>query len=232
MFFKEKFESLSFFQKVEIVLIIIISYGGILYYLDNFFYLENKKDKEVQTIQTINISQKIQPIYQDKALKYLQNKLVDLKIENSSLVVQDQQLALEITTTYKKAFTLLSILENHIQIESFSIVSKKKLLNLQLLLDTKYMFNINETNRYYIKQSNPFYYQKENIEKEDLKLKAKFQAPTFQINAILGDEVLIDQQWYQLEESIQNNKIIKIEKDRVLFKNSTNQKTFYIKYHN
>jgi hypothetical protein len=230
LFFKQKFESLSSFQKIEMVLIILIFYGGVLYYVDHFVSFKNKKIiDEIRNTQLLNLTQKIDTIPYNKVLQYVQNRLVILDINNFSLIVQNQQLSLEFQTEYKKCMEFISILEKHFKIISLSIYPKKSFLKVQMVLDTRNIYNKNDLKRKSIEFFNPFYFQKE-IPKMIEKQEKSFTVPTFQIDGVLADEVLVNQQWYQLGESVQNNQIIKIEQDRVLFKNKMTQKTFYKNY--
>lgn len=210
-------------------------YGGFLYYVNNFVSVTADESKvNVKNIQTVDIKQKIEKISQNKAFRYIQDILVKSGIEDSLLAVQNQRLSLEFEASYDKSFELLYILENHFRIFSFSLSSKNGLLITEILLDTRYLFNANQAVKKDLQRFNPFYDKTIKVTPE-VKIEKKeesFQVPAFQIDAILGDEILIDQQWYQAGESIQGNTIIQIQKDRVILKNSTNQKNFYIKYNN
>lgn len=234
LFFKERFESLAFFQKIEVVLIILIVYGGVLYYVDSFYSFDQEKKLKQQTLKNIDITNKIDISTQSEALQYIQDKLIVCNIDNSSIVVQNsQKISLEFISAYKNSFKLLSTIEKYFKILSLSIVPKEQLLEVQLVLDTKYIFDKNMTKHLPNSLEDPFYYKKEKIKEVIVEKKEEtFKIPKYQVDGILGDEVLINQQWYLKGDVIENNKVLDIKNNTIFFQNIINKKQFEIKYDN
>lgn len=213
-------------------MIIIIVYGGVLYYFENFYSFDQEKKIKQQTLKNINIANKIDSSLQSEVLHYIQKKLISLNIDNSSVVVQNSnKISLEFTSGYKNSFELLSMIQKHFKVLFLSVVSKEQLLEVQIVLDTQYIFDKNMTKPLSISLKDPFYYKKEKIKKVIIQQKKEiFTIPKYQVDGILGDEVLINQQWYIKGDMIEDNKIMDIKNNTIFFQNITNKKQFEIKY--
>lgn len=227
MFFRQKYEQLALFQKVELFLIILIVYFGIYYYFENYINF----DKQMIFDQSSNkiISKKIQQISSNKVLELVQKKLIELHIQEDALTIQGKNILLEFRTSYNKSFKLLQFLENHFKVVDLNINAKESFLKIKVIVDIQNTFDIQQTNSINDKLQDPFYYQNIKQKKIETTKTDNFIIPQIKIDAILGNEVLVSGVWYQLHDSIEENKIIKIEKERVLFKNSPTKKEFTIK---
>lgn len=227
MFFREKYEQLAFFQKLELYLIILIVYFGIYYYFENSMSF----DKQMRFDQSSNklISKKIQQISSNKALELVQQKLIESHIQEDSLTIQGKNLLLEFQSSYNKSFRFLQFLENHFSIEYLNIDAQKSFLKIKVILNIKNIFDIQQSKFINGKLGNPFYFKSTRQNKIEKIKTDNFIVPQIQIDAILDNEILIDGVWYGLNDSIKDNKIIKIEQERVIFKNLLHKKKFIIK---
>ena len=217
MFIKKYFESLSFVQKIEVYFIVIIFYISlaifykeIISFVDSYFLPQNsshiilktkKNNQKIIRLTNNEVIHYIDEISIQKRLRIIESKIIKHSI---SIVAQGE---------YSEIITFLNTLQNHFLIQKFQISDENDFIELSISINTKFFYT--NVENHISTLANPFFQDKIKEKKDTVQKIEK----DFDITAILGDEVLIEDKWYDLKDQIFEYKISIINENSVVFTN-------------
>lgn len=209
---KNSFETLSFRDKILLYIIVVIGFLFLFILLEKFVFIEEKQ-KKVQHDKSVSIKSLADKIVikHDKFIfEYIENELGKEDILIDSISAGKQTISLDISGSFRVIMSVLHELESHLIIEEF-VFSKSELkdnmVQIRVVFLNHYFINQNKISNKIKNIINPFESNTTNI-----MTKIQPQIKPILIDAIIGDEVLIEDIWYKKDESYLDYKIVKIEK--------------------
>jgi hypothetical protein len=148
-------------------------------------------------------------------VKYFNSNIEDLNIDLLEMKISKRITKLTLTSSYQKVMNFLMIISNNFKIEQFEIVDKENQLIVSISVNTSIFFI--SKNNYIINQEleDPFFIK--SLEKN------KTLQPII-VSAILDLEILVNNKWYKEGDRISHYQVVKIQKDKVLFKDTVHNK--------
>ncbi len=197
---ENKFEQLNFRLKIEIFLLPILLIG-FFYYLDKSFLIKKEyEDKRVSIKKEKNMSKNFIDIIKD-----IENYLSKNEINLHNLSNENQIIKVDINTSLIKQLNFLEFLEKY---NSYSHLHLVQLRGSNLSLELNFR-------KFYVKKLED---KKAILEKIKQYEKIKNE---FILQAIVGENVLINKKWKKLNDFIDGFKIISIEKNSVILEKNT-----------
>lgn len=197
---ENKFEQLNFRFKIEIFLLPIFLLG-FFYYLDrNLFIKKEYEDKRISIEKEKNMSKNFIDIIKD-----IENYLSKNEINLHNLSNENQIIKVDINTSLLKQLNFLEFLEKYNSFSHLHLVQLRgSNLSLELNFRKFYVKKIEDKKLTLAKIK-----QYENIKNE------------FILQAIVGENVLINKKWMKLNDFINGFKIISIERNSVFLEKDT-----------
>lgn len=211
MSIKNNFENLKFFQKVELYIIVIIFFIIGMFIYDNYIHEKNMTSKPNNN-------------FSENKIKLLKSKMI--KKEKNQIIKELDEIAIKygidiLNSTYnrstidfvfnaklKDSINFLGYINIHFELISFDISQKNKIISTRVKLEIKRYFNPNLEYKSFDSIVNPFKYNKAKLKEKNLNL-----------NAIIGNNVLINSKIYTLFDIVNNHKIIEIKQNNISIKN-------------
>jgi len=227
LLFKRYFKKLNLLQKVEIYLLVIIFYGSIIWFFDDIFtelFKTKQNDKSIKAFQKdiYNIRQKVTLKSNIEFLNFIESNMIKYNIINKVINLKDNYINIKMQGKFIDIINMLNVISLHTSIKMFSF-SKNDISNsviCDIEVKSKYFFNQYKEYKKLQNVPNPFF--KDTI--NDMKKSTKFK-----IGAIVSDEVLIFGDWYKVGDSINDYKILDIDKNFIKIiniKNNTKKEIF------
>ena len=197
---ENKFEQLNLRLKIEIFLLPILIMG-FFYYLDRSLFIKKEyEDKRISIEEEKNMSKNFIDIIKD-----IENYLSKNEINLHNLSNENQIIKVDINTSLLKQLNFLEFLEKY---NSFSHLHLVQLRGSNLSLELNFR-------KFYVKKIEDKRLTLEKIKKyENIKNE-------FILQAIVGENVLINKKWKKLNDFINGFKIISIEKNSVILEKDT-----------
>lgn len=210
---KKYFESLTTFQKVEVYLIVLMSYFLVFIFIDdidNMIY-DNKIEQHPKSVVSSQSTKKerVESLKSDEIINIIDNisKVNKVTILESQILSHSVQIKLE--DNYDNVINFLNHLENSFEIKNFEILAENGVITLSVSFGRKYNYSSIKDTIKNIKIRNPFYVNND-------KIASKVPTKDFKITAILDDEVLVDGAWYKHSNILYDYKIVSIQPNEVL----------------
>ncbi|RXK13102.1 hypothetical protein CP965_04690 [Halarcobacter mediterraneus] len=197
---ENKFEQLNFRLKIEIFLLPILLIGFFYYFEKSFFIKKEYEDKRISIEKEKNMSKNFIDIIKD-----IENYLSKNKINLHNLSNENQIIKIAINTSLIKQLNFLEFLEKY---NSYSHLHLVQLRGSTLSLELNFR-------KFYVKKIED---KKSILEKIKQYEQIKNE---FILQAIVGENVLINKKWKKLNDFIDGFKIISIEKNSVILEKNT-----------
>jgi len=212
---KDIFLKLSFLQKIEIYILVVIFFGVIYFNipidivkniekptLNNSKYIEQLKQLKTKIVKKENLV--VTKLLIDKSSHY---DILILSSKNSK-----NQIELNIEGKFFDIFNFLNFIKNHFIINNLSLQKEKSYIVCIIKLNTKYLYNQNIQTSTLDNIPNPFINYKTKIKNKVEKIK---QDGTLKLFAIIDKNILINNSWCKLNDIVGNYKIIEISLNEV-----------------
>ena len=204
---KSTFENLTTIQKLQLYLIIPMIFWLLLFLFENYLIVNFKSDSLQKNSSVIDIPKnKIENMSISKIIQYIEQKAKYYKLKIQSIQSKQKTIMVEINGSYLNTLGFLQKIKLHYQIRNFEVIQEEKLTRLYITLNNEYFFN---------KDSMEKEFSKENIQSKSILIKVKLEA-------IVGNEVLIDGVWFKQGEIYKqyeiidiNNSFIKLQKKEI-----------------
>lgn len=239
MNFKLYFQKLAPLQKLELYLLIIMFYGVLLYFSSDIYNSFNKTENNIKSPKILEyqnnlkiINSRITTKSKISIVNIIEKNNLKHNIFIESINIQDYKVDLKFSGSFIDVINILNFYQTHFLILYYKIdnVSNKIYCNMQL--DIKYMFNENKKNNTIKKLSNPFLVKKVVKIKKKIVPKKVVKKIPLKISAIISSDVLINNNWYEEGDIVNNNKIIKIGIDSVELLDIEKNRKYKLKVHN
>lgn len=204
---REKFESLSSFQKFELYIIVVAIVFLIHHFSDHLIvHFIDKKDSPNIPLQEISRNKFFKK--SDKEIvRVLHNIADNLKVDIKSIKIIKQRVVLEFKESFFKTTGFLKYIDTHFKIISFDLAPVKKLIKANIVFDKRYFYDQTKEFQPLHNIPNPFSYRKKSDGK-------------YKLRAIVLDNVLIGKKWYKQNDTLEhyiikikdNNSVILIDK--------------------
>ncbi len=227
---KNSFEKLSLRDKILLYIIVIIGFGFLFVMVKDFTLVEDEnRTLQYNKYLTIkSLSNKITIKNNKSILEYIENELSKSDIFIDSIKSTKQIISLTISGDFQVVITALQELDYHLIMEEF-------FLNKSEGDDNRVQVRVVFLNNYFLNQNRKLNEIKSittTFENNRTKKMPKVQIQSIVINAIIGDEVFIESEWYKKEDSYLDYKITEIEKDFIKLLHSKTAKTKIIRLQN
>ena len=204
MGFRNYFYNLSFFQKVELYLIVVLLYGVVWYKKDDIFQPKYTQIKTIHhqyskpsNIKLVNLVEKY-------------NKQFQVNIYN--ITFRNNQLTITFKAKFIDTINLINLYQKYFIIDYLILKSKDNSIETELTIDISQIYNPNQSYQN-ISIPNPF------IEYKVRKKKVKHFKP-IKILAIVDNSILVENRWYKKGDIVYGvYKIINIKLNTVILRN-------------
>lgn len=210
---REWFENLKFFQQIELGLLIIFFYGSILYWYQEVPKEQHSFRPKISGVQ-ITHNELVSFVYQ--ALEKYQIETFTLHSKEKGYVI------LEVQSEYNSNINLVALLQKYLAILFFSIepYESQTILKLHLKRDGLLMAKPKIENIVQKNFQSPFDTPFKRTQQKPLSQ----SLPPITIDAIIGDEILVQGDWYQKNQMVNGYKVVSIDHNRVTFLHKETQK--------
>ncbi|MEA3288977.1 MAG: hypothetical protein U9Q04_02250 [Campylobacterota bacterium] len=227
MNFKNYFEKLSLIQKVEIYIISMIFYSLLFIYSDQLF-VEEKKEILPKLDTSFNtklkqLEQKIDKTTQGIVFVKIEQTLQLYNIKTKKIQFDKNNCSLDIEGKLSDIMNFLNYLSIHFNINTIKIHKEQNTIVSSLTLNTKYIYNEKRKIQNINNIPNPF-----SLKRSYTNYKNR---TNFKINAILDNEVYINQNWYKTNDKIEGYVIKNISPNGISLENIKNKKLLYLEVH-
>lgn len=212
---RQKFEELKFIQKLQLYIIVVA-----LVFL--VFFYEKQIYSFIESKTTTKVAQKIntQEIKKRNFIKKEKNQVASVIYEKAkefdaqvvSLQFLSDSISTNIEASYENSMDILGYINTHFNIHKISLSKKEKSYALNLVFKSSYIFNTDKNYIAYENIPNPFNtkYKKESNKQ-------------FTLNAIVSNNVFINNKWYKINDKIKGYEIVQILPNSVKLKNNTKE---------
>lgn len=230
MNFKNYFESLKLVQKIELYLIVLILQGFIFLYFEDIksFFYKDIQNSKVEVVQDKNNTNRVK---NDRIDKISDNELLQFIFKSSdryNLFVNEYEIyknhiEVKLDGPFEPLIKILLYFQEHLNITSFELQENQENNNdiiLDLVIKKDYFYNSYKSSEIVqnkieaLQIISPFQNKSQNedtLKKQESGVKLE----ELKLSAIIKDEVLIDGKWYKQGDSINQNKILKIDKNTI-----------------
>ncbi|MGB5867322.1 MAG: hypothetical protein WBG69_05555 [Arcobacteraceae bacterium] len=217
---KKYFEALSFIQKVELYLIVLMGYFLVVIFFDDVKNLIPSTQRDTYTQNVVQ-----QDTFKKEKIHYLESheiiSLIDNMSKENNISIKESEILnnsvyIKIEGSYDNVIHSLDNLQNNFEIKNFEILYENKITTLSVSFNRKYSYKFAKESQKNEKIANPFYQFQNNMQ-------AQISMKPFQITAILDDEILVDGSWYKKSNMIYDYKILSISPREVILKHSITQ---------
>lgn len=227
MNFKKYFESLKIIQKIQLYLIVLIFYSLIFFYYKDILaiFTEQKIIKNIPNITNSVATQgkiSISAVHDLDLVNYIIQKSQEQKVQVNEYILYEKSIELNINSDFNDLISFLFDLEKNLYVESFEVLE-----NDDTSLSTKIMI---KKNYFYKSSKNSKSKALINSVFKNTIIKKKFIPKKLIVQAIIDDEVLINGNWYRLNDMINGNKIIKIGNRSIILFNIEKKKNEVLNY--
>ncbi len=209
MKFKKYFESLSGIQKIEMYLIILMTYALVFIFYETLLAKAGIDLTHKQVIIKNGRSTQVNfnSMKHMELLQYIGrlNDEFDISLINTQILKKSIELKFE--GSFNSIVNTLKEFQNKFIIKEFEIKKESNVISVTVVLDIRYIFNDKSKQVVYTKIYKPF-------NKEAKKKKKVYE--DIKVSAIIGKEVLISGQWYKENDTVTKYKIVKINKENVM----------------
>ncbi|MEA2050513.1 MAG: hypothetical protein U9O56_07270 [Campylobacterota bacterium] len=223
---KTNFEEISFIQKIELYIIIIAIFIVLNYFYTNYIHTIKTPLKNTNVSK---INQKLIDSKLIKKSKIILIKEIDEISEEFNINILKAQyyknyFNLKLDGNFIDIINFYNHLSVHFNIKYFNINIENKKIVANIKFDIKYYFNPKYIYNKLNNIPNPFVYKTKNKSlKKDIKII---------VNAIVGNNVLINHKWYTQDSTINNYKLNLIDKDFILLEDLKSKKILKVKVFN
>ncbi len=223
MSIKSSFIQLKLFQKIELYIIVIIAFILLNYLLEQYLDKNKTIPKVTNQIATTNyalLKQKIIKKDKNQIIKEINNISTKFNIAILHSNYSKSNIKLKLKGKHSKVINFLDYLCSHFNIENFNIIKQDSIILSEVNIKIKYYFNPNL--EYNLRKDiiNPFvnYTRTSRRTEENLKL-----------NAIVANNIMINNKCYRLFDIVNRYKIIEINKNSVKLKHLKSKKDIILK---
>ena len=198
---ESKFENLKLREKVFLYLIVLIVSVLIYIFYDKYFnvLLPSPLEHKSYTILDNNLNSNKKVEKSDvQILEHLNKnaKVKSLTITDINILKRD--ISLKLIGGFENQIEFLSLVESNFEIKSFDM-SYNKNIELSLIIGKQYFKDKGDKKSLPPKLSNPFYLKNVVVIPHDIR-----------VDAIIKDEVLVDNIWYKKNDIIKRYKLLNI----------------------
>lgn len=239
MRFKNYFQKLSLFQKLELYILVLLFYSVIFYFYDEIAFQMKDQDTQNSTILDYqkkynSLHLKMAEINDNEILTFIEKEASKNNLLLHSLLINSDNIAIKCSGDFTSIVTLLQSCQTHLLIKNFQLSSVKNKIYCDFQVGKNYFYNTNLPLSEIKKPHNPFFQveitkeiKEQNITKEPSQNSIKI-IPL----AIVSNEVLLLGKWYKVGEVIGNEKIVAIDTTTIQMKNIKTKHKYTVKVKN
>lgn len=202
------FENTTLKEKILLYLLIPMILGLILYFIKNSAQADNTvATYSLEKKKILPDATKITQVKTNEMIKLIETLITYYAIELDSLNVNDKTLDMSFICKEEKVMPLLKKLKLHFDIEFYKISRTNAKISLIVKIKSKYFFHKNLFNKEY------FY----------KKVRKKSQVFTIVPEAIINNNVLIENNWYRVGDTLHSFVIRSISDELVVLFDKKNQ---------
>jgi len=215
--FKNYFNSISKFQKIEIYFLSIVFLFFIYYIYSTNFKISNTNianDKQIELYKKdINILKnrysKKENIY---LVKHIESICKERSIKIENIKIDKNKIDLTANGKYNDMINVIYKIEKNLSILKLNLISENHIITAKLSINTKYFYNSIDRTTLTTKIANPFITP--TIKKTKLN-----QQKIYKLYATFNQTALINNSWYNMGDMVGGFILEKIELNSVYLKN-------------
>jgi len=209
---KSLFENLTLVQKVQLYLLVPMLFWLLFFGIETVFSQPRVGIISPKSNFITIEKNKLETTTSSKIVRFIENKIELYKVTLHNIDIKKRLISIRVSGKAKDILSFLQKMQIHLDLISFELLQEKEDLVFHLVVDSEYFFN------------------KELLSKEFFShTKAqKIKKPHIKLEAIVDNEVLINDIWYKKGASYKSYQIINIEKNFITLKDTQSQKSFKV----
>ena len=217
MIFKNYFNSISTFQKIEIYFLSIVFFYFIFYIYSTNLKVANTnidQDKQIEIYKKAisSLKEKYSKKENIYLVKHIESICQDQSVEIENIKIEKNKIDTTINGKYQSIISFIYKIEKNLSILKLELISEDKIVKAKLSIDTKYFYNSTDHTIVKTKIANPFIAPSS---KKDLDNKQK----SYKLYATFNQTALINNSWYKKGDMVGDFILEKIEQNSVYLKN-------------
>ncbi|MEA3352996.1 MAG: hypothetical protein U9Q33_04160 [Campylobacterota bacterium] len=225
MNFKNYFEKLTTVQKTEVYIIVLILYIILYSYSDKLFVKEKQNPVNKDTVKydkkIKELKRKITKKEQNLIFRVIEENIQQYQINTKYIKFNNKLCSLSLEGKFQNILNFLNYISKHFKITQLKIYKQDKILLCDIELNITYFYDP------YIKIAmientpNPFSQKK--------RTNNTYRKTAYTLNAVIKDELFINNKWYKTGDKIDNYIIKDAHSDNVILEHIKNKKLLHLK---
>ena len=198
---ESKFENLELREKIFLYLIVLIVSVLIYIFYDRYLHSFSPSPIENRSPLPLSVNSNNIKIVEKSDVEILEYLNKNTRIKNLTITdinILKRDISLKLIGGFENQIEFLSLVESNFEIKSFDM-SYNKNIELSLIIGKQYFKDKGDKKSLPPKLSNPFYLKNVVVIPHDIR-----------VDAIIKDEVLVDNIWYKKNDIIKRYKLLNI----------------------
>lgn len=209
---KNIFEKSTIIQKIQLYLLVpMLLWLGVFFIEKMMFDGLDSNANDNNRIFSIE-KEKLEKATPKNIVRFLEDKIELYKISLQTINIRQKLIYLEVSGSLENYFLFLQKLQTHLEIVKFTLSQDTKGIPFKIVINSEYFFNKKLLNKEFTMSHST----------------SSPKIPKIKIDAIVDDEVMIEDQWYKKGTSFNLYTITEVDKNRVILKDLQSKQVFTI----